>query len=95
MDSERYPGNERTKWVTLLIMAIAIVVVDTTILNHETKKNFAPFNASEMTQRANEKQLKDPGIEQITYEGDQVWRIWKRNNNSDELVQRYDEDGCM
>jgi len=88
MNSHRHSGKERRRWTALAIIAIVIVVGDAATLGHQMD------NASEIGERTNEKELKNPVMEQITYEGDQVWRIWKTKDDSEELVQRYDEDGC-
>ncbi|EFN75265.1 carboxypeptidase B [Harpegnathos saltator] len=77
------PRQECVRWTTLTVAAIVILVVDA-------------LPAAEVSRQSSEKQLKDVVHEQITYDGDQVWRIHKpqaNNNYVNELVQRYDEDG--
>jgi len=88
MNSHRYSGKERRRWAALAIIAVVIVVADAATLGHQVD------NASGIAERTNEKELKDSVTGQITYDGDQVWRIWKTKNDSEELVQRHDEDGC-
>lgn len=66
-----------------MVMAIVIFVVDALSV--------------EVARQSGEKEPKDVVQDQITYDGDQVWRIYKPAANSsyvNQLVQRYDEDGC-
>ncbi|XP_072767309.1 LOW QUALITY PROTEIN: carboxypeptidase B [Anoplolepis gracilipes] len=74
------------KWMTLMMMAIIVFVVDASILERKTR-DFIDHNTSEG------KEPKNLADKRISYEGDQVWRIHKANSSVDELVQRYDEYG--
>lgn len=71
------------RWATLIVMTIVILVVDALSVQD--------------AQQSSEKKPKEVVQDRITYDGDQVWRIYKPEANSyvNELVQRYDEDGCM
>jgi len=97
MNHDSVLERERARWAILLIIAIVIFTVDSFSLERQTKES-AP-NVSEGAQQADElrneqKESKDSVQEQITYNGDQVWRIYKNNSFVDELVKRYDEHGC-
>lgn len=81
--------KERAKWTTLIVMII-IFIVDASNLEHETR-------ILETSNSNTTKETKNLVQEQITYEGDQVWRIHKPKEGAsyvNELVQRYDADGC-
>lgn len=81
------------KWMTLTMMAIIVFIVDASILGRQTRE-FVDPNITH-THSEGKKESKDLDGERITYEGDQVWRIHKDNSSVEELVQRYDEYGCM
>lgn len=81
----------------LMMMAIVIFVADASIPISRRHKREAS-DIGEIARQAEQKESKDNIQEQITYNGAQVWRIHKPDENSsyvNELVQHYDEDGCM
>lgn len=73
--------------MTLMMMAIIVFVVDASIVRRQTREVLGDVSESK-------KESKDLGA-RITYKGDQVWRIHKDNSTVEELVERYDEYGCM
>ncbi|XP_012230102.1 carboxypeptidase B isoform X2 [Linepithema humile] len=93
-DDHNYIRRQRARWAILPIIAIVIFAVDASSLGRQTKE--AP-NVSESVQQAdklrNEQKESKDIQEQITYDGDQVWRVYKNNSSFDELVKRYDEHG--
>lgn len=81
-------GNDiRTVWTMLMTIAIVVLVVDAGV----NRASESVVYNGETAQQAFRKDLE----ERVTYEGDQVWRIYKHNDSINELVQRYDEYGCM
>lgn len=76
------------KLATLTTIAIVILVVDASVNRALEREESVAYNGE--TQQAFREDLE----ERITYEGDQVWRIYKHNDSINELVQRHDEYGC-
>lgn len=91
MNSDGQLRIKCAKWTTLTMMTIIVFVVDASILEHRTRE----FIDRNITYTLSENKKESKNFEnRITYEGDQVWRIYKENSSVDELVQRYDEYGC-
>ncbi|XP_032683426.1 carboxypeptidase B-like [Odontomachus brunneus] len=84
MNNGRQPRPECVRWTTLMVMTIVIFVVDGLSV--------------EVARKSGEKEPKDVVQDQITYDGDQVWRVYKPEVNSseaNELLQSYEEDGSQ
>lgn len=84
--------EECTTWTTLMMLTVVIVVANASVL---VRKDCLS-SVSEVVEQVEKTDLMQEA--QITYNGAQVWRVYKPEENNSyisELVQRYDEDGCM
>ncbi|KAL0119104.1 hypothetical protein PUN28_009602 [Cardiocondyla obscurior] len=79
---------EPKKWMTAMMIAIIVVVVDATFSADTTAEEAVAYN-SDSSQRARKI---DPQ-KRIVYDGDQVWRVFKHNDSVNEFVKQYDEYG--
>lgn len=92
--------RQRPRWAIspiIVIIFAVIFAIDASSIERQTKE-FVTSNVSEGVEQADklrngQKGSKNCVREQITYNGDQVWRIYKNNSSVDELVERYDEHG--
>lgn len=92
-----YIRKDRAGWTTLMAIIVFVVTCADASIPTTRRHERAFTHVSEDTQLPEQKQPKDVVQELITYDGSQVWRIHKpEENNSyvNELVKRYDEDGC-
>lgn len=92
--------RQRPRWAIspiIVIIFAVIFAIDASSIERQIKE-FVTSNVSEGVEqvdklRNGQKGSKNCVREQITYNGDQVWRIYKNNSSVDELVERYDEHG--
>lgn len=79
--------TEHMKWVTLTTLAIVVFVVDATVLLDPVSREYVTYYGETAEQAWD-------GEKKVIYEGDQVWRVYKRNVSETALVEQYEDYGC-